>query len=522
MIRNVITRSAMAAATAVFGWFGAATAQDNVFVLPIGNNPPQLNRLLTTDISASVFSYVVFDTLVVQDPDYVPQPKLATAWEANSDSTEFRFDIREGVTFHNGEAMTADDVAFTLQTYLPLAPQVSFLKTYIEDVSAPDDTTVVVKLNQPFAPFVAAMAGIPIVPRSVFGDGQDVTTHPANLAPVGTGPFKLVSYDQGERIVLTRNDEYWGNRPEIDTIVMPIIPDQNARILAFEGGDIDFLYGSLVDKARYTGLNDRDGVFSTRQGGGVNTLTVHTNARSGPLAEFAVRRALYQAINRDMLAERAYYGFGKPARGPVPAVIGWAASPEVDYREALPFDPEAAAAALDEAGYPVGADGKRFSLNLIYISGYGVLEAASNVIKANLAEIGVDVSISGNEFGLWSERTYTQHDFDMSIVFYTSYQDPSIGVARVYLCNPDNVLFRNASGICDPEVDAAFAKAGSVPDLDQRRDAFAKAETMILDLMNSYPLVDDPAMHFGRGDRWDFSAAFANEPADWSLVTRID
>ena len=365
------------------------------------------------------------------------------------------------------------------------------------------------------------MAGIPIVPRSVFGDGQDVTTHPANLAPVGAGPFKLQEYNQGERIILTRNEEYWGERPEIDTIVMPVIPDQNARILAFEGGDIDFLYASLVDKARYAGLTERDGVFSTRQGGGVNTLTVHTNARSGPLADVQVRRALYQAINRDMLAERAYYGFGDPARGPIPAVIGWATDPEVDYREELPFDPQAAAEMLDAAGYPVGADGKRFSLDLVYISGYGVLEAASNVIKANLAEIGVDVSIAGNDFGLWSERTYTQHEFDMSIVFYTSYQDPSIGVARVYICNPDNVLFRNASGICDEEVDAAFAEAGSVPDLDARRAAFAKAESKILDMMHSYPLVDDPALHFGRGDRWDFSAAFENEPANWSLVKRI-
>ena len=262
-------------------------------------------------------------------------------------------------------------------------------------------------------------------------------------------------------------------------------------------------------------------VQRTRQGGGVNTLTVHTNARSGPLADVQVRRALYQAINRDMLAERAYYGFGDPARGPIPAVIGWATDPEVDYREELPFDPQAAAEMLDAAGYPVGADGKRFSLDLVYISGYGVLEAASNVIKANLAEIGVDVSIAGNDFGLWSERTYTQHEFDMSIVFYTSYQDPSIGVARVYICNPDNVLFRNASGICDEEVDAAFAEAGSVPDLDARRAAFAKAESKILDMMHSYPLVDDPALHFGRGDRWDFSAAFENEPANWSLVKRI-
>lgn len=512
-----------AVAGAVFAavFAGGVAQAETVFVQAMGNIPPHLNRLLTTDIAASQFAEMVMEPLVVQDAEYVPQPLLATSWEVNADSTEFTFHIRQGVKFHNGETMKASDVAFTLRTYLPLAPQTSLLKDYIQEITAPDDATVVVRLNQPFAPFVAALAGIPIVPESVFGDGQDVLTHPANMAPVGTGPFQLVTYDQGERVVLSRFDDYWGTPAAIDTMVLPIISDQNARLLAFEGGDLDFLYGSLVDKASYARMYEMPGVGGYEMGGGVNTLTVHLNARSGPLADVAVRRALYQAISSDMLSERAYYGYGTPARGPIPAAIAWAASPDVDFRTDLPYDPAAAAAALDAGGYPVGADGTRFTLRLAYISSFGVLAESSNVIKANLAEVGVNVDLIGEEFNTWADRSYLTHDFDMSIVFYTSYQDPSLGVARVYICNPDNVFFRNSSGICDEQIDADFARAGAVSDPAERQAAFADAERGVLGVMNAFPLVDDSSVHFGRTDRWDFSTSHLTSPANWSLVTPV-
>lgn len=519
VIFDAMKRAALAGLLAVGSLMGTTAMAETVFVHPVGNIPPHLNRLLTTDIAASTVAELMMEPLVVQDANYVPQPLLATAWEVNADSTEFRFTIRQGVTFHNGEAMKASDVAFTLRTYLPLAPQTSLLKDYIEEITAPDDTTVVVRLNRPFAPFVAALAGIPIVPESVFGDGQDVLTHPANMAPIGTGPFQLVTYDQGERMIFARNDAYWGTAPEIETMVVPIIPDQNARLLAFEGGDLDFLYGSIVDKASYDRLLADENVIAMPVGGGINTLTVHLNARSGPLADVAVRRALYQAINRDMLAERAYYGHGDVARGPIPASISWAVSPDVDFRSALPFDAAAAGAALDAAGYPVGEDGKRFTLRLAYISGFGVLAEASNVIKANLEEIGVGVDLIGEEFNTWADRSYKNYDFEMSIVFYTSYQDPSLGVARVYICNPDGVFFRNSAGICDEELDAAFARAGEVSDPAERQAAFATAEAGVLDIMHAFPLIDDESQHFGRQDRWDFSASHATTPANWSLVT---
>ena len=505
-----VSLMAMAAAAPAFA--------ENVLVSPIGNNPPHLNPMLTTDVAASAVSYPVFDTLVVQDANYVAQPRIATSWEANDDATEFTFQIREGVVFHNGEPLTAEDVAFSLETYLPIAPTTSMLKDYIESITAPDAQTVKVVLNQPFAPFVEMMAGVRILPKSVYGDGQDIATHPANMEPVGSGPFRFVAFESGERVILERNDDFWGETPAVDVIVMPLIPDQNARILALEGGDLDFVEASYLDKSSYDRLLASPNLESFTVLGGVNTLTAAVNGREGPLADFAVRKAVYEAINRDMLAERAYYGYGDVGRGAIPAAISWAADESIDFNELMPFDPAAAAEALDAAGYPVGADGTRFTIDLTYPSEYGLLASAGGVIKSNLEDIGIAVNLEGAEFNVWADRTYTSHDFDMSIVFYTSYQDPSVGVARVYVCNPDDVAFRNPAGICDEELDAAFVRAGAVADPEARKAAFGEAEERLMQIMHAYPLIEESARHFGRSDRWDFSEAMATMPADWSLV----
>jgi len=167
----------------------------------------------------------------------------------------------------------------------------------------------------------------------------------------------------------------------------------------------------------------------------------------------------------------------------------------------------------------VGADGKRFSLDLGFIAEFGTQAAAAEVIKSNLAEIGVEVNLVGEEFSIWAQRTYKDHKFDLSMVFYTSYEDPSIGVARVYVCNPDDVMFRNASGLCDPAIDADFNTASLTTDREARRAAFASAEKRIEALLHTFPVIEEPSKHFGRQDIWNFEDAHKVYPTNWSLVT---
>lgn len=522
MLGKSIFKLALVCAFAVGSFGGWAGAQERVLVHGLGTNPPHLNRLLTTEVAASMVNPAIFDPLVRLDESYSPVPVIATSWEANEEATEYRFTIREGVKFHDGTDLTAEDVRFTLATYLPLAPQTSVIATYVDEITAPNSTTVVVKLNTPFAPFVAAMSNFPIVPKHIYGDGQPVATHPANINPVGSGPFRFESFQSGDRIVVVRNDDYWGEMTDVTRIVFPIIPDQNSRILALESGDIHYLSASYVDRPSYKRLIDDPRLTGFPVLGGVNTLTAHVNSTEGPLANFDVRKALYQALDREMIAERAYFGFGSPSRGAIPVALSWATSPDVDFNEMLPFDPAAAAELLDEAGYPADSNGHRFSIDLAYIAEFGTLTDAAGIMKSNLAEIGVEVNLIGEEFSVWAQRTFTDRDYDLSIVFYTSYEDPSIGVTRVYVCNPEKVYFRNASGICDETLDEYFAEAGRLSDRDKRRAAFAKAENRLAEILHAYPIVDEVSLHFGNTDLWNLEEAHKVNPVDWSLVTAKD
>jgi peptide/nickel transport system substrate-binding protein len=518
MLRKGALAFALIGSLAFGALHGTAMADERVLVSALGDNPPHFNRLLTTDVATSTVSAAIFDTLVRLDASYTPVPSLATAWKASPDAKEYTFTIRDGVKWHDGQPLTVDDVGFTLATYLPLTPQISILKNYLDSVTTPDAHTVVVKLKQPFAPFVEAMAGLPIVPKHVYGDGQPIATHPANLQPVGSGPFKFSIFQSGDHVELVRNDDYWGEKPTVDRLVLPIVPDGNARVLALEAGDIQYADGNYIDTSAYQRLAADSRFQSFPALGGVSTVTVHVNTRNGPLANYEVRKALYQALNRKMIAERAYYGYATPSRGPIPAALTWPVSPDVDFNRDLPFDPAAAKAALDKAGFPAGADGKRFSISLAYIAEFSPQAAAANVIKSNLADIGVDVNLIGEEFNIWAQRTYTDHKFDLSMVFYTSYEDPSIGVARVYVCNPDNVAFRNPTGFCDPELDKDFAAASATTDRDQRRAAFANAEKRILGELNTFPVVDTESLSFARKDLWDLEATHKVYPIDWSLA----
>jgi peptide/nickel transport system substrate-binding protein len=500
---------------------GASAGEGNVLVAAIGTNPPHFNRNLTTEIGTSVVGATMLEALVRLDADYTPVPALAESWEANKDATQFEFKLRDGVTWHDGEAFTSEDVKFTFDNFVALNPTATFAKD-VESVETPDDLTVVVTLDKPFAAFVEALTSVWIVPEHIYNDGQDLTSHPANLEPVGTGPYKFEEFVSGDRVSVVRFDDYWGEQPDAERIVFKVIPDANSRILALQSGEVDYMYGNYIDIASYEKLDEDPNLEFLPMTGGVSTVTTHVNTNNKILSDANVRKALYQAFDREALVEKAYYGYATPARGAIPADFTWAVSDDIDFQKLLPYDVEEAKRLLDEAGYPEDADGNRFKLTLAYPAEYPSMAAVGGVMKSDFADIGVELDLVGEDFAVWTERTYTKNDFDLSIVFYTSYEDPSIGVARVYVCNPDKAAFRNASGMCDEQIDAAFAEASATTDREARAAAFAEAETRIAEEMFNWPVAVEETYSMARKDRWNFTEANSLYSLDWSLVRRAD
>ncbi len=498
---------------------GAQADEESVFVAALGTNPPHFNRNLTTEIGTMVVGSTIFESLVSLDDKFELHPKLAAEWSVNPEATEYTFKLRDGVKWHDGEPFTSADVKFTFDTYLPLGPQSSSYAKYIESVETPDDSTVIVKFNTPFAPFVEALASIWIMPEHIFNDGKDIVTHEGNLHPIGTGPYKFESFTPGDRAVVVKNDDYWDGKVDVDRMVFSVMPDANARLLALRAGEIDFIYSSYADKSSFGTLEEEPEKYAFLPSlGGFSTVTAHVNSRNPILADPAVRRALYSAVDRQSIVDKAYYGYAEVTRGPIPAQMEWAVSPDVDFRKEFPFDLEAADKALDAAGYPKDASGKRFSLTLATPSEYTNIIEAANVIKSDFAQLGIDVNLVQEEFGVWTERVYKKHEFDISLIFYTTFEDPSLGITRAYVCNPDNVNYRNASGVCDEELDADFARAGQSGDRADRSAAFKSAEQRIAQLMHTWPVVVDETLSVGRSDRFDFTEAFATHQISWGKL----
>jgi peptide/nickel transport system substrate-binding protein len=505
----VLAAAALALSGCSSGGDVGGASEPKTILAAVGDNPPHFNRYLATAASTSTIpAGTIYEGLAHLNSNYEAEPWLAESWDISPDGLTYTFHLRRDVKWHDGTQFTSDDVRFTIEKLMPLHSMLAGVVSHIAEVETPDDNTVTLNLSQAYAPLLAGFASAWMMPRHIF-TAEDIAKDPANLNPVGTGPYKFQEFRSGERVTLTKNENYWGEVGNIDKIIFAIVPDTTARMLALKSGDINYLYDIYVDKSQLSQFSEDQ--FS-RYGklGGQPTRTMYTNTTRAELSKPEARRALFQAINRDEIAKKALYDDGEVSRGAIPSGFKSLLNGEVDYSKDLPYNPKAAAAALDKAGYPIGAGGKRFTLRLLYQSVYSSDADAAALIKADLAAIGVDVQLEGLDPQVFAQRTFTSKDFDLAYISLDSAEDPDLGVSRVYVCNPKNLPYRNATGFCDPEIDKAFADAAGATTSEKRAEFYEKAERLILAEMPSMPIA------FSSG------VTIASKPIDLEKATSVN
>lgn len=490
----------------------------DVLVSAIGANPPALNRYFSTDPGVdTAVSGTVYETLVVVNASYEPQPGLAESWDVSEDGLSYTFHLQEDVAWHDGEPFTSADVKFTFEELMPLSPLTPFTKQ-IESVETPDDSTVVVNFSTPYAPFLPALSGAAMVAEHVYTT-DDLATDPANMSPIGTGPYKFTEFASGQRVTLTKNDDYWGGSNDApDQVIFQIMPDANARLLAMQTGELGYLSGNFADRQF---LDQLDETKVTELPSVMGSLAVyHTffNTQNEYISDPAVRRAIFQAIDREALVERAFAGDAVPATGPIPSQFAELVTGKVNQNEELPFNPQLAGEALDKAGYPADASGHRFDLRLLFVSVYPPDGAMADIIVANLADVGISVALEGLDPQVYMAKVWQDSDFDLAMHGYATFTDPSIGVSRLYLCNPDRTVFRNASNLCDDELTESLTAAGITTDTAARAALFEAAEERALALMPTMPLLVEGGNDVYNSEVWKMADALETAPARWSLV----
>jgi len=465
-----------ASATALSLTTVAAIADGGSLTIASTNVPRHLNGAVQSGIATAVPSTQIFASPLRYDENWDPQPYLAESWDLSEDGLSVTLNLVKNATFHDGTPVTSEDVAFSIMTIKENHPFKSMFAP-VETIETPDEHTAVIKLSQPHPALLLALspALAPIMPKHIFGDGQDPKTHPANSAPVGSGPFLLEEFTAGEAIVLKRNPNFFmKDRPRLDEIIIRIIKDPSALLIAMENGDAD-VYPFIGTSQEISRLGDVEHLALTTDGyaavGPLNWLAFNT--ASPKLSDVRVRQAIAYAIDRDFITKALHRGVSTPQRGPIIE-----SSPFFD--ETIPaydLDLEKARELMAEAGF---ADG--MSLTIDYIPGpKEQQQSLAEYMKSQLKKIGIEVEVrAAPDFPTWAGRV-GGHDFELSMDIVFNWGDPVIGVHRTYLSNNINkgVIWSNTQQYRNKRVDELLNAAAVSTDYDERKALYAEFQQIV-------------------------------------------
>ncbi|MEN5082334.1 ABC transporter substrate-binding protein [Bosea sp. TWI1241] len=437
-------------------------------------------RVVNPAIRASVDVYLVGSKIVepLVDLDAKGQPVgvLATGWTSSPDGRTITFTLRQNVRWHDGKPFTAADVQFTaMEIWKKHLNYGTTLQKNLEAVETPDAHTAVFKYAQPM-PLDLLLRALPdlgyVAPKHVY-EGTNILENPANLEPIGTGPFKFARYERGQYFIADRNPDYWRTGfPYLDRIVWKFMPDKSAAAAALETGAVDLSAYTSLALADIDRLRKHPGFTVSTKGNEGNAVqnTVEFNLRRKELADLRVRRAIVHAIDTDFFIENMLYGFGRRGRGPVPQSSDFFVPGAPD----LPFDRALANKLLDEAGYPRG-NGPRFKLRLLPAPWGEDVSAFGTFIQQSLAEVGIQVDIVQRDAAGFLNQVYRDWDFDLATGRHQYRSDPAVSTTVWYRSGaPKGAPWTNQWGWQDDAIDRVIDQAAAELDPKARKQRYVE------------------------------------------------
>jgi len=377
---------------------GCRPRRINSFVIALGDNIRTIDPIGSPSVDAASerVRTLIFNSLVKKNEKFDYTGELASDIKRSDDGLAYTFTLHDGVKFQDGRDMSSADVKYTLDLVFSsnFAKSASFYDadkhSYIKSVEAPDARTVVVTLTKPWIGLLSNLVPVAIIPKDSY---ESQKTH-----PLGTGPFKFVSYDNAQQVVdLDRFPQYWEGAPKLETVRVRVISDMNALQAELQSGRVDIapMPTSLSPDAVKRLEQDPNLQVKTFTGSNVFLLTINTSAP--PLDNVKVRQAIAYAIDRETMIRTLLQGLGKPAHSIIPEE-SWAYSTGQTYS----YDPAHAKKLLDEAGFPdPDGDGPRmrFDKPVIYkLSGSSIAgRQYAGVIQNYLKEVGIPVEIQTPE-----------------------------------------------------------------------------------------------------------------------------
>ena len=389
-MRSRIYATVAVAVTLLLAGCGAHKAAGNAVTVLIESSPTNLDPRVGTDASSERIDSLLFDALVRRDSSFGIAPDLATHWET-PDPLTYVFHLRPGVRFADGRSLTARDVKWSLDTMLNGAVTTVKTASYRtwKSVEAPDPATVIVHLKKPDTGLLwnVCDGAFGVIP---YGSGRDFWRH-----PVGSGPFLFVSQEQDKDVIVRRNPAYWGQAAAIQGIRFSVVPDAITRALELEKGSADIEVNALP--ADVLPSLARDPHLSVESAPGTTIIYTIFNLRDPHLRDVRVRTAIAESIDRALIIRTLYSGRARIANSVLPPEHWAYFDDRTNAAARHPFDPAAASALLDAAGYKRGPGGVRFHL-VMKSSTDEANRLLCAVLQSQLARVGIALDVRTYEY----------------------------------------------------------------------------------------------------------------------------
>jgi peptide/nickel transport system substrate-binding protein len=449
-------------------------------------SPNTLNPILETITVETFIEQMVFDTLVYPLPDGTIEPDLATVVPSlanggiSADGKTITYHLRHGVRWHDGAPFTSADVAYTQRATMDPVNNATVRQPNdrVVRLDTPDPYTVIVHLARPYAPFVTEWNAAGIIPAHLLQRLPNVNAIPFNSSPVGTGAFRLVRWDHGRELVLAANDDYFDGRPKLRRIIFSFLPNDTTAAIALRTHAIDWHFEPGISAMH---LFDGDPDVRIERFDAETFDGVFMNVTRPALADVRVRRAIGLSIDRRALIEKLAHGYARVAVADIPA-FSWAYDPSLHAE----YDPAAAGALLDAAGWKRGADGirvragQRLALDFLYWTGQPTLDAVAVQLQAQLRAAGIEIALHSYEVSLVysHDGPYARGNFDLAYVEFYNYDDPESSL--FFSCAARAPAGFNYARWCNPQYERLSEAAIATNVRATRRALYAKIERVLL------------------------------------------
>lgn len=481
-----------------------------------GNLTPHTYQTGTPGLNLTMLSY---DNLMQIDTDGVPQPWLAETVEASEDGLTYTVELRPGVTWQDGEALTAQDVAFSVDYYKSTAPgRFQTDLRSVESATAQGDTTVTFALSAPDPSFeLRTLADVPILPEHIWSGIEAPENEPfSERTNIGSGPYRLVDAQPGTSYRFEANPDYFRGAPKVDELVAIQFADDAGAIAALRAGEVDTLMRTISPE-QIQALRGQGGL-EVIEGPEYSTTLLAFNTQQAPFDDIEFRQAVASAVDVQSLVENVYLGAATPGNR------GWVHPDSPFYNPDVrsEFDPDAAMAQLDEAGYEDSdgdgvreAAGAPLSLELLVPGNNALRLRIAELLAEQLGEVGIGVDVAAVEDQTLIDQVWPDYDvangrnYQMAVFGWSAPTQADIGQMAALVDSDPAVGNLNITGYSDPAVDELAAALKSTVDQEERRQVAYELQTVFAEQVPFVPLL------YPNGAYGYQSAVFS----DWVSIT---